>query len=244
MSAKVFSHGKEALAFIDEIKNKKTSEELLECFNAYLIRRGFTAWLITGVPPKGYDIAPLVLLNGWSPEWYSVYRKERFIDDDPCAERVLETFKPFPWSEVVFDHRREKRQRLIMDLAASFGMRKGICVPIHGLDGFEAAVTVAGRDPDISLQSLSSLSLVSMFVHSRASHFADKKKKVGRLSVREREVLTWTTIGRNSEDIGETLGVSKNCVEMYLKRAAVKLGTRGRMRTVIEAYRRGEIEFP
>lgn len=244
MATTVFSYGKEALSFIDQVKKIQTTEILLKEFSTYLEFHGFSAWLITGLPPAGHDIEPLVLLNGWSPEWYQLYRKEKFVDDDPCVERVFSTVKPFIWSEVEFSQKKEKRQRLIMDVATTFKMRQGFCVPLHSMEGFDAVVTVAGDNPDISKPSLASISLVSMFMHSRAAQLSGARNEVVRLSVREHEVLTWTTIGKNAEDISDTLGISRNCVEMYLKRASLKLGTRGRMRTVIEAYRRGEIELP
>lgn len=243
MAASLYRHGQEALSFIDHLKKINSREALLTEFTTFLDGFGYSSWLITGIPPEGHDLSSRVILNGWKPEWYRLYLQESFIDIDPCAKHSARSVNAFRWSEAPFQTGREKLQQKIMDLAASFGMRQGICVPIHSLDGFQAAVTVAGSQPDSSFKALSCLGLVAMFVHSRAVSFGAVKKKNKPLSVREREVLSWTSLGLNAQEIGDKIGISTDCVEMYIKRASLKLNTRGRIRTVIEAYKNGEINI-
>ena len=243
MAASLFKYGEEALGFIDRLKKVTSREALLGQFTTFLDGFGYSSWLITGIPPEGHDLSSRIILNGWKTEWYRLYLKENFIDIDPCAKHALQSVNAFRWSEAPFQPERKKSQQRVMDLAASFGMRQGICVPVHSLDGFQAAVTVAGSQPDSSFKALSCLGLVAMFVHSRAVSFGNIKKKTKPLSVREREVLSWTSLGMNAQEIGDKIGISVDCVEMYVKRASVKLNTRGRMRTVIEAYKNGEINI-
>lgn len=239
MTASLYKYGEEALGFIDHLKNINSREALLGEFTTFLDGFGYSSWLITGIPPEGHDLSSCIILNGWKPEWYRLYLKENFIDIDPCAQHAVHSVNAFRWTEAPFQPGREKPQQQIMDLAASFGMRQGICVPVHSLDGFQAAVTVAGSQPDSSFKALSCLGLVAMFVHSRAVSFGSIKKKSKPLSVREREVLSWTSLGMSAQEIGDKIGISTDCVEMYIKRASIKLNTKGRMRTVIEAYKSG-----
>ncbi len=117
-------------------------------------------------------------------------------------------------------------------------------MPLHGEDGFEAVVTMAGAKPDVSAQARSCLGLVSIFVHSQANRLRRPQSEKRVLSIREREVLTWVATGRSADAIAAGLGITTDSVEVYLRRAAAKLATRGRVRTLVEAYQRGEIQLP
>ena len=244
MSAALLSPDRDALDFIDAVKKLSSRDELMQRFEAFIGGFGYYAWLVTGLPPQGERIDPLVILNGWDPGWYELYRKSSFVDDDPCVARVRQTTRSFFWSDLKLDPVRQAKSIRIMKAAAEFRMTEGFCMPLHGDDGFEAVVTMAGTKPDSSAKARSCLGLVSIFVHSQANRLRRPQCQKRVLSVREREVLTWVATGRSAEAIAASLGITADSVEVYLRRAAAKLETRGRVRTLLEAYQRGEIQFP
>jgi LuxR family transcriptional regulator, quorum-sensing system regulator BjaR1 len=244
MSAALSNPGREALDFIDSVKTIRDCDELMRQFEAYIGGYGYFAWLVTGIPPQGEKIDPLIILNGWDSDWYDLYRKSGFVDDDPCVARVRQTTRSFFWSDIELDPRRQSKAARVMNAAGEFRMTEGFCMPLHGDDGFEAVVTMAGSKPDISAKARSCLGLVSIFVHSQANRLRRPQSNKRVLSVREREVLTWLATGRSAEAIAAGLGITADSVEVYLRRAAAKLATRGRVRTLVEAFQRGEIQLP
>lgn len=243
MSARHFSVGRDALDFIDSLNTLADPAAVVGALREKLASYGFHAFLITGLPEVGDRIDPLVLLNGWPPGWFDLYREKSFSDWDPIAAHCKKTIDPFAWAEVYRDGDASARQREVMHRARDFSMVEGFCVPIHGEQGFQAVVTMAGNRPDLSRPTRSAIHLMSIYAHSKATSCLRPAATEHLLTVREREVLTWLAVGKTTEGVAERLGVSPGTAEAHFENAAKKLGVRGRTRTVIEAYRRGEISI-
>jgi DNA-binding CsgD family transcriptional regulator len=63
------------------------------------------------------------------------------------------------------------------------------------------------------------------------------------LTVREREVLTWISLGKSAWEIGEILGIAKRTVDEHAQTAARKLGAINRTQAVAIAVRDGLIDI-
>jgi DNA-binding CsgD family transcriptional regulator len=63
------------------------------------------------------------------------------------------------------------------------------------------------------------------------------------LTLREREVLTWISLGKSAWEIGEILGIAKRTVDEHAQTAARKLGAANRTQAVAIAVRARLIEF-
>jgi DNA-binding CsgD family transcriptional regulator len=63
------------------------------------------------------------------------------------------------------------------------------------------------------------------------------------LTAREREVLTWISLGKSAWEIGEILGIAKRTVDEHAQTATRKLGAANRTQAVAIAVRAGLIEF-
>jgi LuxR family quorum sensing-dependent transcriptional regulator len=59
----------------------------------------------------------------------------------------------------------------------------------------------------------------------------------GKLSGREREVLTWATQGKSAREIGEILRITKRTVDAHTQNAIRKLGATNRTHAVVVALR-------
>lgn len=241
MPGRQFDTGRDALDFIDGLSRLESAGAVVAALRDKLACYGFHAFLITGLPEVGDRIDPLVMINGWPPGWFELYLKRSFSDHDPIVAHCKRSIDPFAWADVYRDDQASTRQREVMQRARDFKMIDGFCVPIHDESGFRAVVTMAGDRPDLSPRSRSAIHLMSIYAHSKASSHNDKANAAHVLTVREREVLTWLAIGRTTDGVAERLGISAGTVEAHYENAARKLGVRGRMRTVLEAYRRREI---
>jgi DNA-binding CsgD family transcriptional regulator len=63
------------------------------------------------------------------------------------------------------------------------------------------------------------------------------------LTAREREVLTWISLGKSAWEIGEILGLAKRTVDEHAQTAARKLGAANRTQAVAIAVRDSLIDF-
>jgi LuxR family quorum sensing-dependent transcriptional regulator len=63
------------------------------------------------------------------------------------------------------------------------------------------------------------------------------------LTPREREVLTWSAIGKTSEDIADILGVSTRTIVAHAVNATAKLGATSRTHAVAKSLALGLIRL-
>ena len=71
----------------------------------------------------------------------------------------------------------------------------------------------------------------------------DVGPRTGKLTVREREVLTWAAQGKSAWEIGEILKITKRTVDEHTQNAARKLGAMNRTHAVVVALRDQIITF-
>lgn len=241
--------GQNTLEFIENLDFFDTLECLSYRFGEMIEEFGCEFFIVTGFPEPNGRFEDQVMLNAWPVDWFNRYIQENYIHSDPVAHECSVSVQPFSWCEVHVDSRRWPLGKRIKDEATEFGMENGLCVPIFGLHGLEAVVSVAGKDVDLSAQARASIHLASIYTHGRAQALlAAEKKKSSRdsliaLSGRERECLTWVAAGKSSWEISRILLLSENTVTGYLKAAAKKLGCVNRTHAVVEAIRSGQVRF-
>jgi len=124
-----------------------------------------------------------------------------------------------------------------MNRATDFRMANGFCIPIHGLTGYEACVSLSGLNLDLSPRTKPALHLMGMyaFEHIRRLMTANSDRRFERLTQREREVLTWTAVGKTSAEVAEIMTLSKRTVDEYAVRASRKLRAQNKTHAVVKA---------
>jgi LuxR family quorum sensing-dependent transcriptional regulator len=73
------------------------------------------------------------------------------------------------------------------------------------------------------------------FEHIRQIITANTTGRFERLTQREREVLTWTAVGKTSAEVAEIMNLSKRTVDEYSVRAARKLRAQNKTHAVVKA---------
>jgi LuxR family quorum sensing-dependent transcriptional regulator len=117
-------------------------------------------------------------------------------------------------------------------------MARGFIVPIHGLTGYEAAVSLGGVDLDLNVRSKPALHLMAMYSFDRIRRLLHPAPDPpSRLTRREREVVAWASQGKSAWEIGEILNITQRTAEQHLANAAGKLGAVNRTHTVAIAIR-------
>jgi DNA-binding NarL/FixJ family response regulator len=70
---------------------------------------------------------------------------------------------------------------------------------------------------------------------------AEPHPRLGDLTEREREIVSWVATGRSNAEIARRLVVSPDTVRTHVSRAMVKLGARDRAQLVVFALNSGVV---
>lgn len=242
MNVNMLSTVVQALEKIDAAADPaKVLEELLETLGPY----GFDHILVTGLPlPQNGPWQREILCDGWPAEWFEHYIACNHFCHDPCAHRSRRAARPFLWSELSRGHMSAMQLR-VMDEATEFGLKDGLCVPIHLPLRPPAVVTAAGEHIELVGEDLPIVETLCLqaFRAMRRFQMEAAAEHDRSLTAREREVLTWIGAGKSAEDVACILQISRFTVERHLSNVREKLNVVNTVQAALEAVRRGEISL-
>jgi LuxR family quorum sensing-dependent transcriptional regulator len=237
MESASFDHAHEAFAFVELLEKLSSPDEIMNQMEKALGRFGFENFILTGLPNPHQKAEQMVLARKWPQGWFEIYIKENYVAVDPVVRLCRNSVNPFDWADAPFDQATEPRALEVMNRASDFRMSNGFCIPIHGLTGYEACVSLGGVDLDLSPRTKPAIHLMGMyaFEHIRQLMTQNNESRFDRLTVREREVLTWTAVGKTAAEVAEIMNLSKRTVDEYSVRAARKLRAQNKTHAVVKA---------
>jgi LuxR family transcriptional regulator, quorum-sensing system regulator BjaR1 len=234
----------DVLQIAEEIDQSTSVDGILGALRTCFGGHGLHACLITGLPPtREANWQEHILANCWPKEWYQHYNAAGHFRHDPCVAYSRYMADSFLWTDVSRDN-LEAPARLVMDEAAEFGLRQGICVPIHAPFALPGVVTVAGEFTDLEPATRHIVGLVArqamqsvLRLHSGAG--APPKPVLSR---REREILRWVADGKTAWEIARILSLSVYTVQTHQRSARQKLDAANNAHAVVKAFLRQEIQ--
>lgn len=237
MSQPSFNYATEAFDFIGRLDDLSSVQaivdEMAKCFSLF----GFENFIITGLPNIRERFDQVVLLKKWPTGWFEIYAKEDYVRVDPVIRLCRNTVQPFEWSEAPFDRQKEPRAGEVMDRATDFRMKNGFCLPIHGINGYEACFSMSGIDLDLTPRTKPALHLMAMYAFERARQILNPLPHhgAGMLTPRERETLMWAAAGKSAADTGDILGITERTVTAHIVSACQKLEATNKTQAVARA---------
>lgn len=232
-------------SLIDDLESERRTEASVRLrISAIIAECGYEHYTITRLPQPKLCLGPAMLVKQWPDHWLKHYDRVGYYQYDPVGKYCFETVEPFFWSDVRYAESDRMAVR-IMEEAAEHGLRQGFCVPMHGLSGFQAVASFAGRTPELSRKQRKALHLLSIAAYGWAERrervHHDENREI--LSPRERDILIWVALGLTKIEVAERLKISAVTVRTHLDRARSKLGAVNTVNTVVEALRRREIRI-
>jgi LuxR family transcriptional regulator, quorum-sensing system regulator BjaR1 len=230
-------HAAEAFTFIEALEGLSTASDVMNAMERTFALFGFENFIITGLPNGRERFEQVVLLRKWPLGWFEHYVREDYVRSDPVIRLCRKTTRPFEWSEAPYDAQHEKRADEVMRRAVDFGMARGFCLPVHGLQGYEACLSMSGSDLDLSPRTKPAIHLMAMYAFERARTIvspAHQEPSDG-LTPREREALTWAAAGKSAADTAEILGITARTVTAHIVSACQKLGAMNKTQAVARA---------
>lgn len=93
-------HAELAFEFIENVKNHRTVDDLLGDLRSRIGFFGMNHVMMAVLPTSEPDVRDLVMLNGWPPEWYERFVRERYYLHDAVTRYAARTTRPFMWNDV------------------------------------------------------------------------------------------------------------------------------------------------
>jgi LuxR family transcriptional regulator, quorum-sensing system regulator BjaR1 len=244
VSALAPDYGQFSFEVVEKIERLTTPEQVIDTLADGLGRFGFTSFLI-GDRPDIRVAKPTYLINGWPQNWSEHYNKNHYYRDDPIAAWAEQTYLPYEWSEVTFDAERYPRSMEVLHAGRAFKRNAGFVVPTHRPDRPTGVVTMCGEKPDFEVSAKRAIHFISMYAYGKAVCLATDetpvKQAAVKLTVGEKEVLTWTAVGKSAWEISEILDISQDTVNWRLKNAYGKLNAVNKVQAVVNAIRMKQI---
>jgi LuxR family transcriptional regulator, quorum-sensing system regulator BjaR1 len=232
-----FDYATEAFEFIERLDSlpsvKAIVDEMAKSFSLF----GFENFVITGLPNLKEKFDQVVILKKWPMGWFDIYTREDYVRVDPVIRLCRNSVQPFEWSEAPYDREKEPRAAEVMDRATDFRMRDGFCLPIHGINGYEACFSMSGANLDLSPRTKPALHLMTMYAFERARLLLApvSRRTAELLTPREREALMWAAAGKSAADTGEILGITERTVTAHIVSACQKLDATNKTQAVARA---------
>lgn len=178
------------------------------------------------------------------PDGYAdAYFSEGWAAIDPVLRHALTQSRAFLWDSLLRDAKLTGAQRDFMAASATFGVRQGLTVPIHGPGGATDILSLSMRrdaaTPPARLRHVHSLAFQVWLMRAELAPPLPKARPS--LSVRELECLKWMRDGKSNWEIGRILAISEKTVEFHVGNVLRKLSAESRLSAVMIAIKLGLI---
>lgn len=233
-----------ALQFIENIAHLNETEEVLDLLLEHLAPYKIKALLFSEIPEPGETLHDCALGIRWPKEYLDFYMENRFEHDDPLFLQAKRSIFPFYWNMDRTDTETSIRGQRIMKMAHEQGLRSGLCIPIHGPDGYAGCARFAFSEESTRSIYEPRLYMMALYTYKRLleiQHAEIVEKPL--LTQREHQVLKLVAAGLPAHEIAEQLSISKRTVDEHVKQAIHKLGALNRANAVAIAVRDGHIEL-
>ncbi|MER8492063.1 LuxR family transcriptional regulator [Mesorhizobium australicum] len=235
--------------FLDQTDSIAQSEQLFDLLSAFTLSFD-CPWIAYGplapdhqkvLKPAQPDSA--VMLN-YPDEWKERYLEMGYDRIDPIIKKGRKGVGAFRWSEVYKDASTTENERRVLDEAATFGLRSGVTVPLHGPAGSFTIISFAQpSDREFQNKTIIYLQLAALHFHLKVTRLDNSSVlKQHNLSFREKECILWAARGKSSWEIGSIIGISENTVNFHLKNVMHKLDAASRIVAAIKAINLGIID--
>lgn len=191
------------------------------------------------------EIVPQSFVVNYPEDWTNHYFEKGYDHIDPASKFCGASTGPFLWEDLPRYVPYSKTEKRCMDECDEAGLHHGVCIPLWGPFGQHSRVGLASSDDTLDirphLDELYLLTIQFKNAYSRLVEANVPESQRVKLTVREREVLSWCFKGKSSWVIGEILDISENAVNFHIKNAMRKMDCSSRMMCVLKAIRLGLI---
>ncbi|RWP97601.1 autoinducer binding domain-containing protein [Mesorhizobium sp.] len=234
--------------FLEMTEDVAQSEQLFEMLSAFALNFD-CPWIAYGPLASERAFKPnredSVVMWNYPAEWQERYSRMGYAKIDPLIKKGRKEAGPFRWSEVYTDESITEDGRRVLDEAATFGLRSGVTVPLHGPDdSFRFMSFAQSSDCELQNRAITYLQMAALRFHLMVTKFdtTTASERVHNLSPREIQCIDLVSQGKSSWEIGIILEISRYTVDFHLKNVMRKLDSTSRTLAAVKASKLGIIE--
>ena len=240
MGSSETTHFHATLSALDRIENARTNAELRDIFSSEIARYGYEHFVFASSRIQRSSFIKMVMLEKWPRGWMQQYQNDNFVVVDPVVKLTRTSYDAFTWDEAAVRDDSTAAKRVMRISAEDYNLRHGFSVPVHGTDGYQATVSLSGRDVELTGAARRAIEMMSLFAYKAVLKLRSKTKSYV-LTPREREVIAWAAAGKSAWDTSEILHISEQTVKTHISSVLAKLEVCSKTQAVAESIRRGEI---
>ncbi|MCH8081661.1 MAG: LuxR family transcriptional regulator [Proteobacteria bacterium] len=180
--------------------------------------------------------------------WIEHYDKNSFLYIDPLISSAKSSLLPFRWHGEEKIDKVSRAQRRVFEEGKSFGIKRGVVIPIHAPGGDFATMALATDDSRKNMETLwqakkHDLHLIGLYFHATVweNVLQRKIKPTPALTPRELQCLEWSARGKTLWEVSKILGISEATSKTHLRGAMRKLDTFNKTHAVSKAVVHGLI---
>ena len=168
-------------------------------------------------------------------EWFEFYTKNTLQHIDPIVIKALNTIVPFPWDENIMINIGLKLPK-IFDMVKKYSITTGCTFMVHDYKNNLALLTL--MDDCFSSKEFGNLfknnkdklqgllitthdKLMTLYTDNQSKELKENKTM---FSVRENEVLYWSSLGKTYQETAMILGIKLSTVKFHMGNIVKKLG--------------------
>ena len=226
------------------VETQPLTEAALRC-QAYVRTLGYRYFHFSFRLPLQPQQPSIFTLTNYPRGWLDRYRERGYAAVDTVTARLNNAMVPFTWRS---EPQGPPLLRDLFEQARAHGLHAGVCVPLYGPRGAQAALTAAGDalpPPGDALERH-----YAGLLHFGLRQFSDITQRfaaqsaaaeASELTARQQQILTGIAEGLSYYDIGERCGIKASTVKTLLDRCCQKLGVNTREQAIVIAMASGQI---
>lgn len=229
--------------FIEAVEKETDAATLIARFTKFTQDLGFIAYVLTGLPPIGSDVEPLIIAVNWPDGWIARYREKQFFLKDPVARWSLSRQRAFRWSEAIAANPGYETTEIVQE-AAVFGFVDGIAIPLKSERMWKVVVSLAaGQKLDLTTAEIAQVETAVAYFNQCHEDLIMKAAARPALTKREIEILRLCAAGKSAWEIGQIVGISEGTAALHRKSAIKKLGCSNTTQAVVVAIETGLLQI-
>ena len=203
---------------------------------------GFEQFIFRMILPYGDTHIDSSFLTNYPRELIETFEASSHVHENPIDNHCRTSITPLIWDQSLFSERPS-----LWESSQLHGLNYGWSFSIHDCKGVVSILSMTRRSTPITPQEsndhVADLLWLCHELHS-ALHdtvqvYVKTSETIGRLSLRESEVLKWTAKGKTASDIGMILSLTTRTVNFHISSAIRKMRASNKTSAVVIAAKSG-----
>ncbi|ACN99999.1 transcriptional activator [Brucella melitensis bv. 2 str. 63/9] len=224
--------------FYDAMQSADSADQLFGIVKNYAHDLGFEYVSYVMSIPSLNGSLKWVRFGAFPDGWEQRYLAQNYAEIDPLLRRGVNSIDPLIWSQNFFASAPQ-----IWADAVKYGLKVGISQPCWAAQGVFGLLSFVRSGPALTPGEISmlrrQLQMVTNLLHLSMYERVDVPaiSCIGdvSLTLREREILRWTSEGKTAEIIGTILNISTRTVNFHISNVLTKLVAVNKVQAVAKA---------